>query len=55
MEKDNKIENVDNILEQIYVEEEESSVEVAASLSSLSTVGTATGCASSAGTVATYG
>ncbi|EGQ1665013.1 thiocillin family RiPP [Staphylococcus pseudintermedius] len=42
-------------LQNLVLEEEEEELEVAASLATLSTFGTATGCASSLGTVSCFG
>ncbi|NWK83671.1 thiocillin family RiPP [Staphylococcus sp. GSSP0090] len=50
-----EMEEIENTLNSLFIEEEEASVEVAASLATLSTLGTASGCASSAGTVSCYG
>lgn len=43
------------VMNAIYLEEEEASLEVAASFGTLSTLGTATGCASTLGTVSCFG
>lgn len=47
--------DVSQIIDKLYMEEEEESLEVAASFATLSTLGTATGCASSLGTVSCFG
>lgn len=51
MENTNKL----DLSQDIFVEEEEEVLEVAASFATLSTLGTATGCASTLGTVSCLG